>query len=125
MNRQQAVELLHERHPHVIEAPGGRIVEMLELYWFQRHVCKLMEERCERSLKRCFATVHRILIEGEHDVLHAICGYFFSPYLIYRPELAWAKQWMPPLLASLCSRIEQDIPSGPLAPDPDDRSGGG
>ena len=27
MNRRDAVQLLHDRHPHVIEAPGDRDVE--------------------------------------------------------------------------------------------------
>ena len=130
MNRQQAVQLLHDRHPHVIGAPpGDGSVDLgllhLEVYWFQGYVCDLMEQRSERSLKRCFATMHRMLLEGEHEVLHAICDHFFVPHMVFQPDLEWAKQWMPPLLARLCSRVEQDIPKGPFAAGPDDHSGGG
>jgi hypothetical protein len=128
MNRQQAVQWLHDRHPQVIGAPGD-LVDLgllhLEVYWFQGYVCDLMEQRSGRSLQRCFATIERLLIEGERDVLIAICDHFFVPHMVFQPELTWAKQWMPPLLASLCSRVEQGIPKGPIAEAPDDRSGGG
>lgn len=129
MNRQQAVQHLHDRHPHVIDPPGDRGVDLgllhLEVYWFQGYVCDLMERRSKRSLKRCFATIHRLLVEGERDVQIAVCGHFFIPDMVFQPELEWAKQVMPPLLASLCSRVEQGIRTGPFAWDPDDRRGDG
>lgn len=90
MNRQQAVQWLHDRHPQVIGAPGDFVdlgLLHLEVYWFQGYVCDLMEQRSVRSLKRCFATIQRLLIEGEHDVLVAICDHFFVPHIVFEPEL--------------------------------------
>ena len=112
MNRQEAICLLHDRHPHVIDAPGDRAIDLealhLDVFWFQGHVCELMDERAERSLKRCFATIQRLLAEGDHEVRAAVCDHFAFPHLAFHSAFGWARQRMPPLLVELCSKVNEE-----------------
>ena len=123
MNRRDAVQRLHDRHPHVVDAPGDRGVDLealhLDVYWFQSHVCDLIDERAERSVRRCFATIHRLLVEGDRDVRSAVCHHFVVPHLVFHSDLAWAKKRMPPLFAELCGRAEQEVRNEPFARGPD------
>ncbi len=110
MNRRAAVQYLHDRHPEVIHAPPDEVdleALHLEVFWFQGHTCELMDERPEASLRRCFATIHHLLVQGDRDVRDAVCHHFVIPHLVFHPALAWAKKRMPPLLAELCGKVEQ------------------
>lgn len=110
MNRRAAVQYLHDRHPHVIDAPR-RDVDLealhLEVFWFQAHTCELMDVRAEAGLRRCFATIHGLLVQGDREVRSAVCDHYVIPHLVFHPALAWAKKRMPPLLAELCGKMEQ------------------
>ena len=110
MNRKEAVQYLHDRHPNVIDAPGEEVdlgTLGLEFVWFQGHVCDLMDRRAEARLRRCFATIHDLLVQGDREVRTAVCGDFLEPHLTFQPDLEWAKKRMPPLLAELCGKVEQ------------------
>ena len=110
MNRRAAIQYLHDRHPHVIDAPGEEVALEalgLEFVWFQGHVCDLMDERAEAGPRRCFATIHHLLVSGNRDVRNAVWGDFLQPHLVCQTDLEWAKKQMSPLLADLCGRLEQ------------------
>ena len=110
MNRRAAIQYLHDWHPHVIDAPREEVdLEAfgLEVVWFQGHVCDLMDERAEAGLRRCFATIHDLLVQGDREVRDAVCGDFLQPHLVFQPDLEWAKKRMSPLLAELCGKVEQ------------------
>jgi len=111
MNRLQAVWRLHAQHPDVIEAPGDSDIDLealqLEVFWFQSHVCALLDDREESELRSSFATVHQLLLEGDRDVRDAIAHHFAIPELICHPDLAWAQERMPPLLSELVAGVKR------------------
>ena len=112
MNRRAAVQYLHERHPDVIEAPGADVdleALHLEACWFQGHTCELVDGRAETDLRRCFATIHHLLIRGDDEVKDAVYHHYIIPDLVFHPELAWAKERMPPLLAESCTKARRFI----------------
>jgi hypothetical protein len=111
VNRKAAVQYLHERHPDVIDAPGDMVdleALHLEVFWFQGHTCELLEERAEADLRRCFATIHHLLIRGDGEVRDSVCEDFVQ-HLVFHPALAWAKKGMPSLLAELCEKVRQSL----------------
>jgi hypothetical protein len=112
VNRKAAVQYLHERHPDVIDAPG-EMVDLealhLEACWFQGHTCELMDARAEADLRRCFATIHHVLVRGDREVQDALYEHYVIPDLVFHPALAWAKRQMPSLLAELLEKARQAI----------------
>ena len=110
MNRQEAVQHLHDRHPGVIDAPED-LVDLqnlhLEFCWFQMHVCDLLDRRAERALRRCFETVHGLMEAGDGQVRDAVGGHFVIPHLVFNKNLEWGKSLMSPLLADFCDWIGQ------------------
>jgi hypothetical protein len=112
MDRREAVQYLHDRHPEECEPPGA-VVELqalhLEVFWLQAHSCELIEEREQDALRECFASIHRLLTRGDSEVQDAVCHHYVAPDLVFHPDLAWAKQLMPPLLAELCSQVRQAL----------------
>jgi hypothetical protein len=123
MNRRGAIQYLHERHRDVIDAPESDVdleALHLEVFWFQAHVCELIDGRADLGLRRCFATVHHLLVHGDDDVRDAVWGDFVIPHLVMHPDLAWAKERMPQLLADVCDRAREVIARGTLpgAPGP-------
>jgi hypothetical protein len=112
VNRRAAVQFLHERHPNVIDAPGETVdleALHLEVFWFQPHVCELMDRRAERSPRPCFATIYRLLVKGDREVRGAVCDHLFQPHLVFHPELEWAKKRMPAFLAEACEKLRELI----------------
>ena len=113
MNAKEALQFLHDRHPHVIDAPDDMPVGpgtlQLEFFWFQGHVCELIDERRDRALKRCFDTMRRLAVDGGPDVKRHVFADFVQPDLIFHAELEWAKEHMPPLLIELCDRARKQI----------------
>jgi hypothetical protein len=110
MNRKEAVQYLHDRHPGVIDAPDADVdleALHLEVFWLQGHTCDLMDKRAAR-VSECFATIHQLLVRGEQDVQHSVC-HDFVQHLVFHPEIEWAKQRMPPLLADLCGKVRQAL----------------
>jgi hypothetical protein len=107
--RHSALLLLHDRHPRVIDAPDEGAVDLellhLEFFTFQDHVCDLLDRRREKRARRCFETIHRLLVEGDREIRTAVCDHFVTPHLIFHADLAWAQGLMPPLLAELCARM--------------------
>jgi hypothetical protein len=110
MNRREAVQYLHDRHPRIIEPPG-REVDLealhLEFFWFQMHVCEVVDRRSEKAARRCFETMHELLVRGDSDVRSAVWNHFCIPHLVFHEELAWAKGRMPRLLADLCDKVKE------------------
>ncbi len=111
MNRLQAVRHLHARHPDVIDAPSDSGVDLealqLEVFWFQSHVCVLLDDREESELRSAFATIHQLLLEGDRDVRDAIVHHFAIPELMFHSDLAWALERMPPLLSELVAGVKR------------------
>lgn len=108
LNRDAAVAYLHQRHPRVIDAPEGPVsseILNLELFWFQNHVCELIEARAERRLRPCFETMESLLHGGDREVLNAVHGHFFLPRLGGHAGLAWARTLMPRLLGEVCDIV--------------------
>jgi len=104
MDHLAAIQLLHDRHPRVVDPPGadtGPGALPLDLFWLQAHACELLDARSERGLRRCFATIDEVLRHGEPGVTRAVGEHFVRPHLARHPGLAWARAWMPPLLAGL------------------------
>jgi hypothetical protein len=112
MNRREAIQYLHDRHSDVIDPPE-HVVDLeafhFELCWFQSHACELIDARAQADLRRCFATIHDILVKGDREVRDAVSQHFVIPDLVFHPELAWARQHMPPLLAELCGKMRQAL----------------
>jgi len=112
MNRRQAVQRLHDRHPRVIDAPPPEVdlqTLHLEMFWFQSHVCEFLDRRADRLLRRCFATIHEILANGDEEVRSAVCGDFFVPHLVFHPDLEWARERMPEALAKVCAAVRESV----------------
>ena len=112
MNAKEAIQHLHERHPLVVDAPDDELAPgglQLEFYWFQGHVCDLIDERQERALKRSFETMHQVVVRGDDVVKNAVYGDFVQPELIFHPDLEWAKEHMPELLADMCALARKTI----------------
>lgn len=128
MNRYQAVQYMHEQHPKVIEAPRNDVdleALHLEVFWLQGHVCELLDRRADKALRRCFATIHQLLVRGDADVRPAVWNHFVIPHLAFHEDLAWAKERMPRLLADLCDKVKETL-SDMLDDNrvaPDDRKG--
>ena len=119
MNRRAAVQYLHERHPHVIDPPFGEVDRealQLETLWFQAHTCDLMDELAELAVRRCFATIHHLLVHGDPDVQIAVPQHFVMPHLIFHDNLTWAQARMPDVLAGLVDRIRSSILRRALGP---------
>jgi len=126
MNRHDAVQFLHDRHPQVIDAPEDAETDLgmlhLDINWFQFHVCELMDRRRERALRKCFDTIHQLLVQGDREVRGAVCHDFFIPHLVFQPALGWARKRMPPFLAELCSKVEQEVHGESVATGSDDNT---
>jgi hypothetical protein len=114
VDRRAAVQYLHDRHPQVIDAPEGDVdleALHLEFFWLQGHTCDLMDARADRAVRRCFATMHHLLIHGDRDVRSAVWNDFLIPHLVFHHDLAWAQKRMPQLLADLCDKVREFIKS--------------
>jgi len=114
MNRTQAVQLLHDHHPDVVEAPEGAVDRdalQFELFWFQGHVCDLIDMAHSHGVKRCFETVHRAYVEGDPEVREAVVGHFLKPDLVHVRELDWAIRRMPEDLAEACKDVRSSLPA--------------
>jgi hypothetical protein len=112
MNRREAVQFMHDRHPKVIGAPGADVdleALHLEFFWLQGHVCDLLDRRSDRAARRCFATMHEILVRGDSEVRPAVWNHFVIPHLVSHEELEWAKGRMPPLLAEVCDKVKEAV----------------
>lgn len=117
MDRHEALQLLHERHPNVVEAPDVDGVSLeqfhLEFFEFQMHVCNLLDRRRKGGVRRCFATMDRLLVHGSREVMYAVYGDFVQPHLVFHEEFEWAKQQMPPLLAELYGKARDWAEAAP------------
>ena len=112
MNSREAVRYLHERHPRVIPAPEGEVdlgALHFEVFTLQMHACELVDRRADRAARRCFETVHELLVRGDADVRPSVWNDFAIPHLVHHPDLAWAKGRMPPLLAEMCDKVRETI----------------
>lgn len=112
MNRREAVQHLHARHPRVIDAPGPEVdlqTLHLEMFWFQSRVCEYLDRRSERTLRRCFATIDEIFTKGDDEVKSAVCSDFFLPHLVFHPDLDWAQLWMPAPLSNVCAVVRRSV----------------
>lgn len=123
LNRHAAVQYLHDRHARVIDAPSEEVdleALHLEFFWFQGHVCELMDRRTDRGVRRCFETMHHLLVHGDMDVRGAVWNHFLIPHLVFHSDLAWGRERMPQLLAEVCDKVREVIakvaaPEGPAA----------
>jgi hypothetical protein len=112
MNRREAVQYMHVRHPKVIDAPGPDVdleALHLEIFWLQGHVCELLDRRSDKAARRCFETMHEILVRGDADVRPAVWNHFVVPHLVFHEDLEWAKGRMPQLLAELCDKVKEAL----------------
>lgn len=112
VDRRTAVEFLHERHPGVVHAPEGDVdleALHLEFFWPQGHVCELMDRRADKAVRRCFNTIHQLLVHGVAGVRPAEWNHVVVPHLVFHAELARARQRIPRLLADLCDRVQETL----------------
>lgn len=112
MNRREAVQHLHARHPRVVDAPGPEVdlqTLHLEMFWFQTRVCEYLDRRSERTLRRCFATMDELFAKGDDEVRSAVCSDFFVPHLVFHPDLDWAQERMPETLSNVCAVVRRSV----------------
>jgi hypothetical protein len=81
----------------------------LEVFWLQGHVCELLDRRADKAARRCFATMHEILVRGDSDVRPAVWNHFAIPHLVFHEDLDRAKRLMPQLLAELCDKVKETL----------------
>ena len=109
MNRSEAVQYIHDRHPHVIGAPGDDIdlgPFHLEMFWFQGYVSDCMESRSRRSVKRSLETMEHVAQQGDRQVRASLMSDFLQ-HIVFSPEIEWARSLMSPTLAAASRRLEQ------------------
>jgi len=106
-----AIQFLHDRHPHVINAVEGEVTpEMLhlELFWFGGHVGECIDDRAERSLRRSLETVHHMLVKGDRAVRLSVIDDFLQ-HIVFAPDIEWARMLMPPFLAEASRKLERHL----------------
>ena len=79
----------------------------LEVFWFQSHVCELIDDRKESEARRCFDTIQRLLLEGDDEVRRAVIDHFAVPHLFLHSDLDWAMERMPPAVAKLVDVVKR------------------
>jgi len=112
LDRLAAAKYLHQRHRGAVDAPGDDIDPgsfQLDLFWLQSRALEAMDRRSERSAKRCFVSIHRVLAEGDVEVRDAVFHHFLYPHLVHHVELEWARQLMPPELARACTVLAKAL----------------
>lgn len=127
MNRREAVQLLHDRFPSAVDAPGEEVdleALHLEVFSFQMHACDLVDRRADKAVRDCFATIHDLLVRGEKDVKSTVWNDFLIPHLVFHEDLAWAKQRMPRLLAELTDKVREVVTTNAATPAPDEAAPG-
>ena len=111
MNRKAAIQFLHDRHPHVIDAPGDEVdleALHLEVFWFGGYVSECIDRKAKRGLKRAFETIQQIGVEGDRDVRSSMIEDFLQ-HIVFAREIDWARQYMPHALAESSRELERKM----------------
>jgi hypothetical protein len=117
VDRHAAVVYLRKRHRSVIP-PIYEPVDLqrlhLDFFWMQATLCDLIDERRDRAVRRCFATMNQLFISGDREIRTAVLQDFFFPDLVHHDDLAWARARMPRYLGrvfdAFLERLDSELP---------------